>query len=241
MCPLRRPGRMLIVVSAPMTTAPLGSSGSSRLKEHYSWESATVGFFRSAADEVSILSAHLSSMDHNVRAPRAVCPEVRCGDYVVHLPNSWTMARLWQSAGWSANCLVKTVTVSWAMFVMTVDVCPYQRRDRKVLFGNGYITSVLKTVLWWSAMSLVGSLCSSVLDVTGSRHGPLMAVQNSPCMVLEVHQCLRVMCWSRVSASGTIVTRLQAVVCTRFHKVDLTVDLNGQRVPHTSCLSTLMY
>ena len=54
------------------------------------------------------------------------------GDCAVDLPISWTKARLWQSAGWSADCLVKTVTVSWTMFVMTVDLFLFHRRDRKV-------------------------------------------------------------------------------------------------------------
>ena len=60
---------------------------------------------------------------------------------------------------------------------------------------------MLKTVLWFSAMSLVGSSCSSVLDVTGFRHGPPRAVRNSPCMALEVDQCLWDIHWSRLSAS----------------------------------------
>ena len=64
-CPRRRP-RTMIMVSVPMTTAPLGMcpkptscSGSSCWKEHNSWESATGGFLRRSADEVSILSAYL--------------------------------------------------------------------------------------------------------------------------------------------------------------------------------------
>ena len=100
---------------------------------------------------------------------------------------------------------------------------------------------MLKTVFWFSAMSLVGSSCSSVLDVTGFRHGPPKAVKNSQCMVLEVDQSLWYMYWSWVSASGTIVPRLQVVVCAQFHKVDLGADLNGHCSAVRFCLSTQMY
>ena len=83
---------------------------------------------RRGVDIVCLSQFYGSQFDSATRTS----PEVRFGDCAVDLQISWTKARLWQSAGWSADCLVLTVPVSWAMLVMTVDLFPFHRRDRKV-------------------------------------------------------------------------------------------------------------